>query len=480
MSISRFNLRRRFGITLAAGALAACSAEAPSELGKTQQATKTYDLDVRRSLVVTERPILERFSLERVMDRLVAQSGITGLTATQLFNDWWATQNPAPDPPDSITHCDDPELLERLNGFPYDCRPEGFQASCDPFAPGSPCEYVPIGLFNRFDQAPEDGSHCGEYRIVYALASGLDPAVADDRNLVIFEASMPNPTPPQGLKGCRKIVDVWAQLTAEDDIEDRADALERFYFEGHGNVPPVISVTRFGDNSLALGQVRTNQFYLPQTGWQLREFQLFETCAGTSCTLRFEPVTNKVNPFGPLFDPMSAEPAAADFRAFFPAQVASLAAADLTGIRMEVPDEFNTGRSISSTAFDEMKYLDQLGDEPSDLRDAIAIELTALGSTLTVDDIVLRAQAMSCAGCHRLSRSQSLGAGLVWPEPSGFVHVDERSIEVVDGVERFLLSPALIDVFLPHRKQVMEDFLENKPRVPKGPGNPIGGFRGHG
>lgn len=480
MKTQKLDLGRYCILTSAISAVFACSGAEPDATATTQQAVQTYDLEIRRSLVVTERPILERFSLERVLDQLVAQSGIAGLTATQLFNDWWATQNPTPSPPDSITHCDDPALLQRLNGFPYDCRPEGFQATCDPFQTGSACEYVPIGLFNRFDQAPEDGSHCGEYRIVYALASGLDTTVTNDRNLVIFEANMPNPKPAQGLKGCTKVVEVWSDLTDEDDIEERADALEAFYFDGHGNLPPVISVTRFGDNAEALGQVRTNQFFMPQTGWQLREFQLLKDCSSSPCTLRFEPVTNKTNPFGPLFDPMSSEPAAADFRAFFPSQVASLAAADLSGISMAVPDEFNTGRSISSAAFDEMKYPEQLGTNPSDLRDAIQAELTALGSSLSVDDIVLRAQAMSCAGCHRFSRSQSIGGGLTWPEPSGFVHVDERTIETVDGVERFLLSPALVDEFLPHRKNVMEDFLENKPRVPKGPHVPIGGFRGHG
>lgn len=485
------NTIRHSGSALFVGAvfstcsMVGCSAPESSTVSDVQQAVKTYELDVRRSLAVTEQPILERFSLERVMNQLVSQSGVPGLTATQLFNDWWATQNERQDPNDPITHCDDPDLATRLNGFPYDCRPapsEGFQSECDPFEEGSDCAYVPIGLFNRFDQAPENGAHCGEYRIVYAKETGTDPLTQDrNRNLIIFEANMPNPLPNQGLKGCTKIVKTWADLTDEEDLEERADVLEEFYFDGHGNVPPVVAYERFGDNAAGLGQVRTNQFIDPETGWQLREFKLLEDCDGPTCRLSFEPVTNKVNAFGPLFDPLSAEAAAADFRAFFPSQVAGLAAENLNGITMSVPDEFNTGRSVSSSSLaDEMRYPLQLGAYPSDLRTAIELELSALSSGLSVDDILLRAQAMSCAGCHRLNRSVPIGGGLTWPADAGFAHVDERTTETVGGVVRFPVSEALDLEFLPHRKEVMEDFLHNKPKVPKGPHEPIGGFRGHG
>ncbi len=481
---SRNTFTRRAPALFAAAALsAACSApEETTPTDQLQQAVKIYDVDMRRSLAVTDQPILARFSFERVMNELAQQSGIAGLTATQLFNDWWDTQNPFVDPNDAITHCDDPELAPRLNGFPYDCRPapsEGFQSQCDPFEEDSDCSYVPIGLFNRFDQAPEDGSHCGEYRIIYAKETGTNPDTQSrNRNLIIFEANMPNPLPYQGLKGCSKIVELWADLTEEDDLEARADALEEFYFDGKGNIPPVLSYQRFGDNPDDLGQVRTNQFIDPETGWQLREFKLIKDCSGAECTLLFEPVTNKTNAFGPLFDPASAEPAAPDFRAFFPSQVASLAAEKLNDITMAVPDEFNSGRSVSS-ALNETRYLEQLTADPSALRTAIANAIP-LGSDLSVDDIVLRAQAMSCAGCHRLNRNIAIGGNLTWPADAGFVHVSERTTEEVDGVIRFPISDALEQQFLPHRKQVMEDFLNDKPRVPKGPKEPIGGFRGHG
>lgn len=475
------------------GVCAACGAAGPEDsaasIGELEQAAKkVYDVDARRSLVVTEKPILERFTFERVMQQLVDQSGVVGLTPLALFQQWWDTQNPGPGLGQGA-HCDDqvdPQLGPVLNGYPYLCRPvpsEGAQAACDPFAPDSPCAYIPIALFNRFDQAPENGAHCGEHRIVFAKASGvLDNS---DRNTIIFEMNMPNPLPNQGLKGCTKIVKVWAGLSDEADIEDRADDLEAFYFEGHGNVPPVVSLAHLGDNAQSLGQVRTNQLVYTDTGWSMREFKLLRTCSGNSCTaLEFVPVTNKTNAFGGLFNPASIHPLAADFRAYFPTQVASLAVNDLNKISMTVPDIFNSGQSQSSGPYSgEMQYLEQLGSGPSELRSAIAAELTLLGSTLSVDDIVRRAQTTSCAGCHRLSAMADLGGGLVWPDSQPrFVHVTERSTEVVDGVERFVISDGLNNVFLPHRKLIMDDFLNNKPRPPsaQGPKHPIGGSADHG
>jgi hypothetical protein len=37
--------------------------------------------------------------------------------------------------------------------------------------------------------------------------------------------------------------------------------------------------------------------------------------------------------------------------------------------------------------------------------------------------------------------------------------VSERATEVVDGVTRFVISPALLNVFLPRRQQILEEFL---------------------
>jgi hypothetical protein len=234
----------------------------------------SISVDPRRSLVVTEQTILARFPFERVLEQLVMQSGVPWLTSLELFHQWWDTQNSGPGL-GLGSHCDDTVDAGTpvINGFPYTCRPapaEGVQATTNPFADpdNNPDAYLPVGLFNRFDLAPSDGSHCGEYRIVYAKRSGIANPLA--RNLIIFEAALPNPHPQQGLKGCRKIAAFWAHLTQLDDIDQRADELEDFYFNGIPGVAPVVHVDHYGGNANGFGQVRTNQFLnVPSFAWSL-------------------------------------------------------------------------------------------------------------------------------------------------------------------------------------------------------------------
>jgi len=472
------------GNLLLAAGCSSTSDSAEESPNSQAQAIKVTTIDVRRSLAVTEQTILSRFSLQRVLAQLAAQSGVPGLTATALFQQWWDTQNPAPGLYPG-PHCDDtstPPIGSTNNGYPYLCRngAEGAQASCDPFAAGSPCAYTPIGLFNRYDQAPENGAHCGEYRIVYAKTSGI--ASTSDRNLLIFEAALANPHPQQGLKGCQQIIETWAKLTPENDIQARATALDNFYFAGQGAVGPVVSIGNFGDNALGAGQIRTNQFSNTTTGWSLREFKLYRTCSGSACSsLRFVPVTDKNNSFGPLFDSSSTWSTAAAFRGFFPTQVSNLNAGSVPGLDISTPDAFNTAQSQASGASAaEMRYSVQFGTGESTLRTSLQAQLTTLGSTLTPDDIVARAQALSCAGCHRLSNNAVLGGGLTWPASLGFTHVTERVTEVVSGETRFVLSDALLNQFLPARKAIFEDFLNDRPRPSKGPTHPLSGSNSHG
>ena len=444
----------------------------PPELDEVEQKAQVVAIEPRRSLVVTEESMLAGFSLERVLDQLVEQSEVPGLTSLALFQQWWDTQNAPP-------------CTGTLNGYPYDCRPapfEGAQAFVDPFVdPGvNPHEYVPIGLFNRFDLAPGDGSHCGEHRIVYARRAGI--TVNRERVLVIFEAVMPNPHPLEKLKGCKKVAELWADLTDEDDPAERAAALEAFYFDGVQGLPPVVHVDHLGGGPDGVGQVRTNQFMQQGAApavWSLREFKLIRTCADGACTaMEMVPVSVKNNPFGGLFAPDSNHPQAAAFRDAFVQQVESLAADTLADIDLVVDEVFDSGQSHASGST-ENNFLAQFGTEPSELRTAIEAKLAELGSTLSPEDIVARAQSLSCAGCHRLNDGLALGAGLFSPPALGFVHVSERDPETVDGEVRFRISSALTDAFLPKREQVLEDYLNEVLKPPKKPKDPIGGKRTH-
>ena len=430
-------------------------------------------LDPRRSLAVTDEAILARFSFEEVMNRLAEQSDIPGLTGLRLYQEWWDTQRPAPGRGWGGPHCDDQRLPDGqagFNGFPYACaRGEGYQAEEDPFfePDTNPAAYVPIGLFNRFDLAAEDGSDCGEYRIVFARRSGITNARY--RNLIAFAGVLPNPKPKKGLLGCAKVVRFWAQLSQEPDVAVRAEALHRFYFKGLGNVPPVIHIDNLGNaTKRATGQVRTNQFMQPT--WTLREFRLRKRCTGKTCVMRFEPDTVKTNPAGVLFNPEEQHPLKPDFEQSFTAQVEALSLNDLMRFDMNVENRFNSGQSNSSGT--ENTYVFLFGEEPSPLRTRLEEKLDALDSRLTPRNIVARAQALSCAGCHQLSTNMPLGGGLVWPRKSTlftFVHVSERTLEEGPDGPRYGLSEALAGTFLPHRQRLMEAFLARRPPFHKLP-----------
>jgi hypothetical protein len=478
--------RRRGALGLCVGIAtlfgAACSAEdGAGTLGTERLATQPApNIDARRSLAITDQPVLVNFTLKRVLDQIIATSGVPGLTATALFEEWWDTQNPAPGLGVG-PHCDDTLYgdLPALNGYPYGCRPapaEGFQASCDPFAAGSACAYIPVGLFMRFDLAPEDGRHCGEYRVIFAKDSGRSDA--QNRNLLIFEAALRNPHVNQGIRGCEKYVRAWADLSNQPDLNKRRATLEGFYFDGWQEFDPIISYTSFGENPLGAGQVRTNSFVQPNTPrvWSLREFKLKRPCT-PGCSLEFVPVSDKVNPFGPLFDAASTNANAPGFQAEFLTQVPRLAATDPNGIAMNPSEAYDSGQSQASSTVTETNYPFNFGTGPSAFRTAIQATLTNLGSTLTPDDVVARAQVTACAGCHRFSNNANLGNSVTWPPSLGFTHVSERDVDVenVGGVSRYLISDALVNLLLPHRKQVAEDFLNNVPHPAKPPGDPIGG-----
>ena len=176
-----------------------------ADTAEREEAARTIAIDARRSLAITDLPILERFPLERVLQQIIDTGGVTGQTPRGLFQQWWDTQNRGGADARS-PHCDaeiDPALGTVLNDFPYACREapsEGIQVRCNPFTDAA-CKYIPVGLFNRFDLAPADGSHCGQYRIVYAKQTGI--ANGADRNLFIFEAALPwsyfGVTPAPGL-----------------------------------------------------------------------------------------------------------------------------------------------------------------------------------------------------------------------------------------------------------------------------------------
>src|SRR5689334_4567401 len=184
-------------------------------------------IDIRRSLVITDPAILDAFDFERVLQALTAGTSTTPLS---LYRQWFDTQNPKPglavaDAP----HCDDFTTNGKpsFNGYPRRCpTPEGVLATSDPFAAH---DYTPIGITNRFDLTPADGSNCGQYRITYAKTTVQ--LSAGEMLHIIFEPVLPNPNPAAGLAGCRPVAQFWADLTGVDSMTERRARIEHFFFD---------------------------------------------------------------------------------------------------------------------------------------------------------------------------------------------------------------------------------------------------------
>jgi hypothetical protein len=477
-------------------------------------------IDPRRSLIITDQVITQRFSLQNVLDLLIAQSKL-GQPAEQLFHELWDTQNPGP----GLAlgpHCDDQKVNGKpaVNGFPIECpRQEGLQAQEHPFSdPNANQAFFATALVNRFDLAPADGSTCGENRIIFARNSPSQITDGEQvpvlfgtaRSFVIFESVIANPSPALGPRGCLPVEQFWARLSTIDDVNERGSLLYNYYFFGlpSAGVGPVLHIDNLGNSDTrTTGQVRTNGFmqgnppiFLDRNGaptigfdgWMLKQFALRVDCTAGPCALRAMPRTVKVNPWAPLFDPNRTDPTALAFQAWFVTQVENLGLDDVNRFNYVVPDRFNAGQSESFPAFGaalvdggpalppqppENDYLVQFehGAPNNGFRRTLQAKLTAMGSPLTPEQIVARATALSCGGCHFISHAnaisfdagpQDLGfadaSAVQFGNAIPFVHVSESAFEdpaAPPGQRQFRVSDALKSQFLPFRKAVLEHFL---------------------
>lgn len=378
----------------------------------------------------------------------------------------------------------------------------------------------PLALFNRLDLAPADWSHCGEYRIVYAMPNGG----FEKRFLLIFEAMLPNP----GFKandaaaseaGCRPVAEFWAGLTGIAGTDDQAVRVERakqlsqFYYGGAAgplaSFAPVVSFRHYGGDG-GRGQVRANMFF--ERGWQLREWLTPLTVGPNGPTVAFVPETVKDNPISELYqDDLAGTPLAA---ANIASTTLALHAAFVEHFGTQVQDHLFVERSRnfrslrsdlhqfdlgalneddilvttiglgSSRRFDDFQSAsnpDENIDEPSrtagpKFRTMLELLLERPeqkpggGPGLNAQDaqiLLNRAEAGTCSGCHQTSPRDgtSFAAAVVKVKPDG---TEVRWPDVVAGGPGFVhvdearnLSVALEKHFLPVRRYMMGRHLCN-------------------
>lgn len=413
-------------------------------------------------LIVRDPEVLADFSLERVLTQ-IAQSVRVTTPPLQLLQRLFDTENTtASGAFADVTHCDAAENPAFRAAAAVDCpRVEGKLAtSAGMLTPGHRDFFAPVALVNRFDLAPSDHSTCGEYRIVYAKQSGLtDPS---DRVFLIFEAALFNGR--GSLAACRPVANLWAGL-ARADLATQRRQLSALFFEGVGELEPVLTAGHLGSGGSTCqytgrcGQIRLGQGM--QEPFQFRQFRLSsQILLEKANQLIIEPSPDSQSPRPELFDLAATN---AGFVSEIGAATLELAATDVARVRARMHPAYDAGESAISGAA-KPNFAERLAtctEEASQrLTDAVAPDLQVLNLScpsddpLTRDAIVQRATAVSCAGCHApdqlLSEGRKLGCGAVWPKSQGTTHINERGE----------LSPALTDVFLPYRAQVLSTYLQ--------------------
>lgn len=444
----------------------------------------TSQLDPHRSLLVHDEATLSsagvNFSLKKTLEKIANQvsSTVPGTTFDTIFKQMWDTQNhavPPPTPSTAIisgnTHCDDNG--GNINNFPLtNCpRREGEEAISPIIAIN---EYKPIALVNRVDLSHKGWKNCGEHRIIYGKSGG-----GIRKNLMIFEAVLPNPKP--GCRsGCRDVIEFWANLSNDSNPDTRASKLESFYYNGLPGFSPVVHVNHYSSSATASiyggsdsGQIRTNQFL--QFPWQLKEFKTLTTCIGGGCEFDIVPISVKGNPYGQLWSKDIAT--GGGLFATRASSFQSKTSAQVTDALLGNPDlnSFSYAVAPNKNAADSTEHLTVIDNYSAQMNSSINIDfknnLASLGASLTTpltaNQIANRATALSCAGCHMpvsfgLLSPNSVGPGQQWPDTLGFVHVDINT-QSMNGLTAFNpahfsgnsngfpISPALINEFLPTR-----------------------------
>lgn len=431
-----------------------------------------------RALVVTDPEVLERFSLERVLQQIIerAQRPTTPLELLQHLFDSENSNATAVFP--EAVHCDDLDNLI-VNASPTSCpRAEGkLAASTHFFEPGHADYFYPVALVNRFDLTPREGSNCGEHRIIYAKWSGRTNP--NERVFFAFEASLANPKSPDTLMGCRPVAQMWASLANEQNIVAVADRLEKFYFTGLDGFAPVVAPEHYGfanatetddgggygdpEGRPRHGQLRVSQGL--QDPWEFREFHLhFSFGQNNRPSLFWGPVRTKNSPNAALFDATSSTQSGSAFRTQFLTALPTLAQNDLFRVQFAPADgtqNSGTSQITSSPAqdFTNRAFAGETGQAFwTQIQSAIAAQQLGKdcpsGDPLLPEHLVQRVSMLACSGCHApeqyLGPSRSIGCGQTWPQIGQRAHIDEFG----------KVSDALGESFLPRRAEVMSMYLQ--------------------
>lgn len=356
----------------------------------------------------------------------------------------------------ALSWAQSPEWLETMTTTPTDQRQvlnplAGFTAMAESawrLSATQEWSHVrPIAIVNRFDLAPADYSYCGEYRLIFSRWTARQ-----SRLNIAIEVTLPNPDPRRRQTGCARVAAFWWELAHIESDHDRRDRLESFFFKGLPPFPPVLAHKTFE----ADGEIRTSEINNGRPTFA--QFELRSNCAvAQPCMARLTRVPLDNMPDAALFDANLAGERAKLFRREFVRQVASLSIPDVNRYSMKVDRTYSV--SDVDTIVPAFNYQlpfrrahrTRAGQE---FAQDIADELRRIGSSLTPLDIISRAETQNCVGCH--GKPGPVGGTLVFPK--AFEQGEHIAAESLVGSVR--LSPALREVFLPYRIDVLRNYLQ--------------------
>lgn len=306
-----------------------------------------------------------------------------------------------------------------------------------------------IAIVNRFDLAAPDYTDCGEYRLVFSRSTE-----GTARLHIAIETVLPNPDPPSGRRGCAAVAEFWWGLALTESVEARRQHLQRFFFEGLPPYRPALDSRSFETR----GRVRTTE--IGDGRPRFRQYEWKRHCAtARPCAPKLSSVALDNMPDGSLFDAGTGD-RVATFRREFLRQVGSLSIPDVNRYFMNIDRAYSVSDVEALVpAFNyRLPFRRSLQtDSGRAFREQIAEELRNADSTLSPEDIISRAETQNCAGCH--GKPGPVGGGVVFPNAfeSGEHIADDPLLESI-------LSPALQDVYLPYRIDLLRDYLRTAAR----------------
>ncbi len=308
----------------------------------------------------------------------------------------------------------------------------------------------PVAIANRFDLAPADYSHCGEYRLTFSQRTGQR-----SRLNIAIETALPNPYPSKGKAGCLAVAAFWSELARTASATDRRDQLVNLFFRGFASFAPILDPKTFASS----GRIRTS--VISDSRPLFAQFELKNDCAiAHRCVPQLTRVPLDNMPDAALFDANTADERAASFRREFARQVASLSIPDVNRYTMQIARSYSVGDvGTSAPRFNYQLPFRRARQTPAGrkFRELIADELRKAGSPLMPEDVIGRAETQNCAGCH--GKPGHVGGDLMFPnalEQGEHIGVQTHSPE-----ENARLSPALQNVFLPYRIRVLRQYLHD-------------------